>query len=145
MKAVLAPTAPIQPRTFLAMNSAPLSDLMNSGGATQDEQVCQGVDVGRIQLPIDTDHQRLLRELVDDVERAERPPVMRPVLDEVTRPDVVRAHRPEPDAGPVAKPQPALPGLFLRDVSRPSRRHIRSTRLWFTCHPALFSSPVIIR
>ena len=32
MTAVLAPTALIQARTFLAMNSVPLSDLMNSGG-----------------------------------------------------------------------------------------------------------------
>ena len=27
----------------------------------------------------------------------------------------------------------------------PSRRHMRSTRLWFTCQPALFSIPVTIR
>ena len=32
MNAVLAPTAPIQVLTFLAINSAPLSDRMNSGG-----------------------------------------------------------------------------------------------------------------
>jgi hypothetical protein len=32
MNAVFAPTAPIQARTFLAINSAPLSDLMYSGG-----------------------------------------------------------------------------------------------------------------
>ena len=32
MKAVLAPTAPIQTRTFFAINSAPLSDLVYSGG-----------------------------------------------------------------------------------------------------------------
>ena len=32
MNAVLAPTAPIQALTFLAINLAPLSDRMNSGG-----------------------------------------------------------------------------------------------------------------
>jgi hypothetical protein len=32
MNAVFAPTAPIHTRTFLAINSAPLSDPMNAGG-----------------------------------------------------------------------------------------------------------------
>ena len=56
---------------------------------------------------------RLRTRLV--VERAEDPAVMRPAQDEVMGPDVVRAHWPEPDARPVAKPEPALLGLILRD------------------------------
>jgi len=41
---------------------------------------------------------------------------MRSILDEVIGPDVVRALRPEPGAGPVTKPEPTLLRLLLRDL-----------------------------
>lgn len=54
------------------------------GRAPQDEQVCQGINhVGRVEFAFDTDHQRLLRELIDNFEGAKQPPVMRPVLHEI--------------------------------------------------------------
>ena len=98
MKAVLAPTAAIHALTFVATNSGPLSDY-ELGWSAHYEQVRQGVDhIGRIQLAIDPDRKRLLRELVDDVQGAENPPVMCPILDEIIGPDVVGAFRPQPDA-----------------------------------------------
>ena len=54
------------------------------------------------------------------------------------------ALRPQPNAGPIVQPEPTFLGLFLWDF-RPSRRQIRSTLLWFTCEPLLFSIPVIMR
>lgn len=95
MKAVFAPTAAIQVRTFSAINSALLSDLMNLGGSAQDEQIRQSIDdVGGIELALDADHERLLRELVDDVERAEYSAVVGPVLDEIIGPDMVGSNHP---------------------------------------------------
>ena len=48
------------------------------------EQVGQSIDdVGGVELAIDTDHEGLLSELVDDIEHAAGPPVMGSVLDEV--------------------------------------------------------------
>ena len=47
-------------------------------------------------------------------------------------------------ARPIVQPEPTLFLLLLRDL-QPSRRQIRSTHLWFTCQPALFSKPVIMR
>ena len=44
------------------------------------------------------------------------PSVVGAVLDEVVGPDVVRALRPQPDARSVREPEPATPGLLLRDL-----------------------------
>lgn len=97
--------------------------------ATQDKQVRQGVDyVGGIELANYTDHQRLLREFIDDVKYAEEPPVMCPVLSEIRGPDVVRVLRPETDARSVVQPGRPFFACFYGTFS-PSRRHIRSTRL----------------
>ncbi len=83
-----------------------------AGHAAQDEQVRQGIDHrGRIELPVDPDRQALSGEFVDDVEHSELPPVVRPALDEVVGPDVVRPLRPETDARSVVQPEPALLGL----------------------------------
>ena len=58
---------------------------------TQDEQVRQNLDdVDGFELPIDPDCQALMRELVDDVQHAILPALMRAVLDEVVGPDMVR-------------------------------------------------------
>ena len=42
--------------------------------------------------------------------------VSRPILDKVISPDVVGALWPGPDTRPIVQPQPATPGLFLRDT-----------------------------
>ena len=93
------------------------------GHAAQDEQVRQDVDdVGRVQLAVDPDRQALAGELVDDVEHAELPPVVGPVLDEVVGPDVVRVLRPQTDARSVVQPEPALlrlPGRHLQPLPPP--------------------------
>lgn len=61
---------------------------------SQDEEVRQSVDhVGRVELPVDTDHQRLLRELVNDIEDAIGAAVMRAVLNEVVGPAAADGHR----------------------------------------------------
>src|SRR5690606_22519284 len=61
-----------------------------AGHTTQDEQVGQDVDdVGGVELAIDADRQRLMRELVDHVKHAVLPSVMSAVLDEVVGPDMV--------------------------------------------------------
>ena len=58
--------------------------------AAQDEEIGQDVDdVGGVELAIDTDRQRFMRELVDHVEHAILPSVMGSVLDEVVGPDMV--------------------------------------------------------
>ena len=65
----------------------------------QDEQIGQDVDdIGRIELAIDADRQAFPGELIDDVEHAELPAIVRPVLDEVIGPDMVGMLRPKPDA-----------------------------------------------
>ena len=81
----------------------------------QDEEVGQGIHhVDRVQLPVNTDRQRLPCELIDDIQRAVDPPVIRPVMDEVIGPDMIGALWPEADAGPIIQPQPALLWLLLR-------------------------------
>ena len=102
-----------------------------AGHAPKDEQIGQDIDHGgRVRLPVDPDGQAFAGELVDDIEHAERPPVMGPALDEVAgsrcpaghcaamsrEGDVVRTLGPETDAGPLVQPEPALPGLLLRHL-----------------------------
>ena len=81
--------------------------------AAREHELRQGLDDGgRVQLAVDPDRQRLASELVDDGQHPELAPVVRPVLDEVVGPDVVRPLRPQPDAGSVIEPKPALLRLF---------------------------------
>src|SRR3954454_15419156 len=81
--------------------------------ATQDEQVREHVDdVDGLELASDPDGQALVGELVDDVEHAEPPSVVRPVLDEVVGPDVVAMLGPQPDARSVREPEPSAFGLL---------------------------------
>ena len=71
----------------------------------QDEQVGQHVDdVGRGELAPDTDRQARAGELVQDIEHAEGPAVICPVMHEVIGPDVVRPLGAQPDAGAVVQP-----------------------------------------
>jgi hypothetical protein len=113
--------------------------------AAEDELVRQDVDdVGGVQLAIDPDHQALAGELVDQIEHAVLPSVVGSVLDEVIGPDMVRMLRPQTDTAPVVQPEPPLFGCFCGTLS-PSRRHVRSTRLAFTAHPAPRSIAVMRR
>src|SRR4051812_34673421 len=101
-----------------------LGDELRGGGganvarhATQDEQVREHVDdVDGLELASDPDGQALVGELVDDVEHAEPPSVVRPVLDEVVGPDVVAMLGPQPDARSVRKPEPSAFGLLPGDL-----------------------------
>jgi len=73
--------------------------------ATQDEQVGQDIDdIGGVQLAIDSDRQRLVRELVDHVQHAILPSVMGSILDEVVGPDVVGPLGAKTDARSVVEP-----------------------------------------
>ena len=75
------------------------------GNAPQDEQVRQHVDdIDRSEPARHPDGQALVGELVDDVEQAKFAPVMGALLEEVIRPDVVRALGPQPDARSVREP-----------------------------------------
>lgn len=79
------------------------------------------------------------------------------VLDEVAGPDVVWTLWPEMHAGPIVQPKPPFLPLPLWDLKPftpplaialgPMADSIarRSTRLWFTHQPALFSKPVTMR
>ena len=76
---------------------------------------------------------------IDDVQCPIGSPVSSAILDEVIGPDMVRTFRLEAHARTIV--QPELPLLFcFCGTFSPSRR--RSTRLWFTCQPALFGKPV---
>lgn len=75
----------------------------------QDEEVRQHVQhIDGVQLPVDTDRQRLPRELIDDVQRSVGPPFISPVLEEVIGSDMVRILWPEADARPLIQLQVAL-------------------------------------
>ncbi len=87
------------------------------GGSAKDEKIGQGIDdVDGTELAFNPDHERLLGKLVDDVECAEYSAVVGPVLDEIIGPDMVGMFGPQPNAGAIVQPKPALPCLFLRDL-----------------------------
>jgi hypothetical protein len=56
------------------------------------------------------------------------------VLDKVVTPNMIGIIWPQPDAGSVVEPEPALPWLILRDL-QPLPSQIRSTRFLFTRQP----------
>ena len=69
------------------------------GNAAQDEQVGEHVDdIDRLEPARYPDGQTFVGKFVDDVEQAEFASIMGALLDEVVRPDVVGALRPQPDA-----------------------------------------------
>lgn len=87
------------------------------GNTAQDEQIGPGVDdVGRPKLPVDPDRQAFPCDRVDQVEHAERPSVVGAGFDDVVGADMVRALRPQTDAGPVVEPEPTLLRLFCRHL-----------------------------
>src|SRR5918994_4974333 len=91
--------------------------------AAKDEEVGQHVDhVDPLELAGDPDGQALARELVDDVEHPDLPPVMGSGLDKVVGPDVVRVLRPKPNARSVVEPEAAplrLLGRHLQPLPPP--------------------------
>ena len=114
MKAVRAPTAAIHCRHSLGDELRAIVGTDVSRDAAQDEQVGQHVDnVDRGELAPNPDRQALAGELVQDVEHAEGPAVIRPVMHEVIGPDVIRPLGAQPDAGAVIEPKPAPLRLFL--------------------------------
>ena len=81
------------------------------------EEVREHVDyVCGLQLASHTDGQALVSELVDHVQHPELAPVVRSLLHEVVRPDVVRVFWSEADAGAVSQPEPPLLGLLMRHL-----------------------------
>src|SRR5690606_29115623 len=88
-----------------------------AGHTAQDEQVRERVDdVGRVELAIDADRQALPGELVDDVEHAELPAVVRPALDEVIGPDMVDVLGSKPDARSVIQPETSSLRLLMGNL-----------------------------
>jgi hypothetical protein len=85
--------------------------------STQDEEIGQNIDhVDGLQLARHSDRQALMRELVEDIEHAILPPIMRAMLDEVVGPHVIAMLRPQADARTIRQPQAAALGLLLGDL-----------------------------
>jgi len=75
------------------------------GDAAQDEEVGKHVDdIDRLQLSLDPDGDAFPRELVDHIEHTDFPAIVRPILDEVVRSDMVGVFRSKPDARVVVQP-----------------------------------------
>ena len=118
--------------------------------AAQDEQVCQDIDdVGRGELPPNADCQALAGELVQDVEHAEGPAVMGPVMHEVIGPDMVRPLGAQPDAGSVVEPEPAPLRLLaghLQPLAPPQALDslvVQAAEL-VAAHPAILLAPSVV-
>ena len=110
-----------------------------------DEQVRQcGEHIFMFELTSNNQRQALPTGLVDDGQDAELATIMRAAFDEVVRPHMPRIFPTQSDARAVVQPQPAALWLALRTLS-PSRRQIRSPRLWFTVQPAWQSNAVTPR
>ena len=83
--------------------------------APRDEQLAECLDdIGRLELPRDTDGQALAAELVDDAQHPERLAIVGAVSDEVIGPDMVGPL--QTDAGTVVEPQTPAFRLFGRDL-----------------------------
>ena len=83
--------------------------------AAQDEEVGEHVDdIDGLQLSLHPDGDTFSRELVDHIEHADFPAVVRAILDEVVGPDMVWIFRPKPDARTVVQPQPPALRLLVR-------------------------------
>ena len=104
-----------QSRSACAVISGPLSILKSSGAPPLAAQPLQrrddrvGVDAARHQH-----HQRLARELIDDVHQLQRPPVGGLVELKIERPHVIRPLGPQPLRRDRRLPQPPALTLALR-------------------------------
>src|SRR5690606_9956052 len=82
-----------------------------------DEQIGEDVDdVVRPEPPQRHHRQAFPAVLVDDVEHPELSAVVRLILDKVVGPHMPAVQRAQPDARPVAKPEPAALRLSLRHL-----------------------------
>ena len=88
----------------------------NMGGdAAQDEEVGKHVDnIDCLQLSLAPDGDAFPRELINHVEHADFPAVVRPVLDKVVGPDMIWVFRSKPNARAVVQPQTAAFRLLVR-------------------------------
>jgi hypothetical protein len=85
--------------------------------STQDEVIGQNIDhVDGLQLARHPDRQALVRELVEDIEHAILPPIMRAMLDEVVGPHVIAMLRSQADARTIRQPQTTSFGLLLGNL-----------------------------
>lgn len=97
-----------------------------------------------LELPRNDERETFPAGFVDDRQDAELAAVMRAPLDEVVSPDVPgysgrrRMHDPS-----LSQRRPRFG--WRSGTLRTSRRQIRSTRLWFTVHPAWHSKAVTRR
>ena len=81
--------------------------------ATQNELIRKSVDdIHRVEFALNPDRQAFPCELINQVQRSKRPPIIRAAMHEVIRPDMVRMLSPEPDARPIVEPQAAPFRLF---------------------------------
>ena len=68
-------------------------------------RISNGVqDVTGAQLALHFDGQAFAGVLIDERQHAERPSIMRAILDEVVGPDMVLVLWPQPHAGPIIQP-----------------------------------------
>jgi hypothetical protein len=83
--------------------------------AMDGEQFGQAMqNIVGVQLARRDDGEALARKLINDRQHAERPAVLRLVLDEIIAPDMAGALRPKTDARAVIQPEAAAFRLFLR-------------------------------
>ena len=85
--------------------------------SAREEQLGENVDnVERIELPLDADRKRLVRELIDDIEHAVFPSLVRAIFDEVVAPHVIAMFGPKPHARTVGEPQTPAFRLLIRNL-----------------------------
>lgn len=83
----------------------------------QDEQIRQSIHhIGGVEPAISPKHQGLPGELVDDDQDPVWTSIMRPILDKVIGPDMVRSLRPKTDARAVIQPETAPLTLLWWDL-----------------------------
>ena len=81
--------------------------------ATQNKEIREHIDdIDGFQLPVDTNGQTFVCELVDDVQHPVFPAFIRAILDKVVGPDMVRSLGAKTDAGSIREPKPAALRLF---------------------------------
>ena len=85
--------------------------------AARKEQLAQNIDdIRRVELAPNADSKALVRELVDHVEHAIFPSLMRAILDEIVGPNVITALRAQPNARAICEPQTPAFRLFVGNL-----------------------------
>ena len=145
MKRVFAPIFLIHSRIRLAVNSGPLSDLMYSGtprrtinsvsvANTSSDRSLGATLIARHSLLHSSITVSSLMGLPEYVRQATKSYAQTWFTCSGLSLVIKLSHS-------QSRPRP---GCFFGTLS-PSRLHMRSTLLWFTCHPSSFSSAVILR